>query len=77
MILSDDPEDVCVFVCGICQKVSKGLRNHVAQCHKLTSDEYRKLVPIHKQEYVRETYHRQDFFTYNLKKIAYFIEFLR
>ena len=57
VILSDDPENVCRLICGLCRKSCKIMRHHLKSCHASTTPaQFRALFPT--TEYSRKKYHR-------------------
>jgi hypothetical protein len=60
VIITDDPEDKCQFICGICQRHVTSLRCHVGSFHQLSPKEYRSIYP-HPDTFVRKTHHRYSF----------------
>jgi hypothetical protein len=60
IIITDDPNDKCQFICGICQRHVASLRRHVASFHQLSPKEYRSIYP-HPDTFGRKTHHRYSF----------------
>ena len=61
VILSDDPENVCRLICGLCRKSCKIMRHHLKICHASTTPaQFRALFPT--TEYSWKTYHRWALF---------------
>jgi hypothetical protein len=53
--LTDDSEEICLFICGICQKSVASLRRHIVKHHQLSLKAYRV---TNLDVYERKTYHR-------------------
>ena len=53
--LTDNVNELCLFICGICHKSVGSLRFHI-KSHQLKLDQYRQMFPD--TEYQRKTHHR-------------------
>jgi hypothetical protein len=54
--LSDDPDERCRYLCGLCNKSVSFLRLHVTKKHRIAMKEYRKKYPVTK--FAKKTHHR-------------------
>ena len=56
VILSDNVDEKCLVICGICHKIVDNLQRHAKLCHKMSQKKYRELYPT--VQYERKTHHR-------------------
>jgi pentapeptide MXKDX repeat protein len=64
IILTDNPNENCLFFCGICHIPVTCLRGHVKRRHFLSPKEYQASFPD--VNFKRKTYHRYDYNYLNL-----------
>ena len=59
ILISDNPKEICLIKCEICQSPVKCMRGHAMRHHHLSAKEYQAFYPD--VNYKRKTYHRYKY----------------